>query len=272
VVKVWNIRHGRCVLIKDLIEVAAPITYGAFSPDFTKLVIGDGSGRVYLLALEDPEDEDPPLNPPGVSVGFFNVPTSCGRQRAVRRPRPYLPHDELPPPGVEAHKELSTKLMDGQKTAKQYLSTYQLMIHPDPTVGVVQGGNYASTGLFRTEAHVNRDPNEPLLSPFRGKQQDSQQSSRQADYRRTWFPRQKEEQDSLLHTSDRPRSSSKSGSRISWLNTIKEGIKHDEQDIDRLSLDPATWQELAREKAELDDSLIELQYETSIFDSDEADD
>ncbi|KAJ2996825.1 hypothetical protein NUW58_g846 [Xylaria curta] len=51
VVKVWNIRHGKGVLIKDLIEVAAPITYGAFSPDYTRLVIGDGSGRVYLRAV-----------------------------------------------------------------------------------------------------------------------------------------------------------------------------------------------------------------------------
>ena len=55
----WNIRHGKEVLVKDLIEVAAPITFGAFSPDYTKLVIGDGSGRVYLLALEEEDgDED----------------------------------------------------------------------------------------------------------------------------------------------------------------------------------------------------------------------
>ncbi|KAI3327636.1 WD40 repeat-like protein [Xylariaceae sp. AK1471] len=271
VVKVWNIRHGRCVLVKDLIEVAAPITYGAFSPDFTKLVIGDGSGRVYLLALEDPEDEDPPLSPPGVSAGFLNVQTSGASQRTVRRSRPYLPHDELPPPGAEAHNEPSNKLMDGQKIAREYLNTAQLVLHPDPTVGVVQGVNYAQTGLFRTEAHVDEDLNEPLLNPYKGTQQDCQQANRQADYRRTWFPRQKEEQDGLGDTNGWHQSWYDYRPKIPWLNATQKEVDDEEKEIDLYHFDPATWQELKKEKAELDDSLIELDYETSIPDSDEDD-
>ncbi|KAI1751181.1 WD40 repeat-like protein [Xylaria castorea] len=258
VVKVWNIRHGRGVLVNDLIEVAAPITYGAFSPDFTRLVIGDGSGRVYLLALEDPEDEDPPPNPAGVSAGFLNVQTSSGNQRAVRRPRPFLPHPELPPPG-------GNKLMDGQESAREYLNTAQLVLHPDPTVGAVQGANYTGTCLFRAEAHVDENPNEPLLATFQSKQQDRQQSNRRTNLLRTSLSREVQLMDGVTyfngwhedgHTHQRTKAS---------VDDDDNEQKVDHEDI----FDHATWLELKKERAELDDRLIELDYETSILDSDD---
>lgn len=236
------------MLVKDLIEVAAPITYGAFSPDFTKLVIGDGSGRVYLLALEDTEVEDPPV---GASAGVVNVPTDAGGHRAVRRPRPFTPHPELAPPSVEDHNIHKERLMDGQKKAREYLHTAKLVRHPDPTVGVVQGINYEQTGLYRVEAHIDKDPHGDLISPFASKQQDQQHSVQRANSRRTRVPRRKEFQDRTMETTD------------GWPQ------EETTQNIDQYRFDPATWQQLKAERAEIDDSLIELDYETSIPDSDE---
>ncbi|KAI8955880.1 WD40 repeat-like protein [Xylaria longipes] len=261
VVKVWNIRHGKGVLVKDLIEVAAPITYGAFSPDYTRLVIGDGSGRVYLLALEDPEDEDPPPNPAGVSAGFLNVKTSSGNQRAVRRPRPFLPHPELPPPG-------GNNLMEGQESAREYLNTAQLVLHPDPTVGAVQGANYAGTCLFRAEAHVDENPNEPLLATFQSKQQDRRQPNRRANLLKTPLPQETQLMNGITyvngwheygHIHQPPKES---------VDDDDNEQKADYEDI----FDHATWLELKKERAELDDHLIELDYETSILDSDDEKD
>ncbi|KAI0536891.1 hypothetical protein GGR58DRAFT_373244 [Xylaria digitata] len=257
VVKVWNIRHGKGVLVKDLIEVAAPITYGAFSPDFTRLVIGDGSGRVYLLALEDPENEDPPPNPGSASAGFLNIQMNGGSQHSIRRPRLFLPHPELPPP--DAH---STQLMEGQESAREYLHSAQLMLHPDPTIGAVQGINYARTGLYRTEAHVKEDPNEPLLATFQSKRHEAQ------PYRlRAQFPRQLEQKGKGLFNGWHNELSTHQSTEVPFGDDDDNGDQH-LPDI----LDYATWLELKKEKAELDDRLIELDYETSILDSDDEND
>ncbi|KAI0449815.1 WD40 repeat-like protein [Xylaria acuta] len=261
VVKVWNIRHGRGVLVKDLIEIAAPITYGAFSPDFTRLVIGDGSGRVYLLALEDPEDEDPPPNPAAVSAGFLNIQTSSGNQRAVRRPRPFLPHPELPPPG-------GNKLMEGQESAREYLNTAQLVLHPDPTVGAVQGANYAGTCLFRAEAHVDENPNEPLLATFQSKQQDRQWSNRRTNLLGTPLAREAQLTNGTTyvngwHDDDHTHQPTK--------ESVDDNDNEQRSDYGDI-FDHATWLELKKERAELDDRLIDLDYETSILDSDDEKD
>jgi hypothetical protein len=268
VVKVWNVRHGKGVLVKDLIEVAAPITYGAFCPDFNKLVIGDGSGRVYLLALEDTEDEDPPVNPPGVSAGFLKVQTSGGKQHSVRRPRPFLPHDELPPPGAQAHGEQS----DVREIAREYLTTAQLELHPDPTVGVIQGTYYAQTGLFRAEAHINENPAEPLRIDFTRKQMYFQKGDRVANHHRFPVLRQQQQQQQQQGKS----SANANGweqdwytgrSNMQWPHTFDDS----EEGFDQDRFDHATWLELKKERAELGDSLIDLDldYESSIVDSDD---
>ncbi|KAI1083839.1 hypothetical protein F5B20DRAFT_352284 [Whalleya microplaca] len=162
VVKVWNIRHGKGVLVKDLIEVAAPITFGAFSPDYTKLVIGDGSGRVYLLALEDDYIASEPLK----------IQLDSGAQRSIRRPRPFIPHGDLP------HPDDDNSNPSGPSRAKGYLDNQQLVLHPDKAVGAVQGPRYSETGLYRAEAHLDEDVNGPLLSGFENLQQANRSFSR----------------------------------------------------------------------------------------------
>ncbi|KAL7623963.1 hypothetical protein AAE478_005520 [Parahypoxylon ruwenzoriense] len=234
VVKVWNIRHGEGILVRDLIEVAAPITAGAFSPDYTRLVIGDGSGRVYLMDLEDDEDQSQSA---AISSGFLSLQFN-GKRRVVRRPRPYIPHDELPPPGdLEASSQ--PKLQIGQERAKEYLSTSRLVMYPDATIGAVQGPAYAETKLYRAEAHLDGNMNQPLLSGFEHFQRINQTFSRTTRLRR---------QMDLGEISQSLRD----------LHSQNELL-----DLDIESLDANTRSELVADRAELDVSPLDLDYDSS---------
>ncbi|KAI1269804.1 WD40 repeat-like protein [Xylariaceae sp. FL1019] len=235
VLKVWNIRHGKGELVKELLEVAAPITCGAFSPDYSKLVIGDGSGRVYLLALENPEIEDKPASS---SAGFLDVQLN-GKRRSIRRPRPFAPHPELPPPDSD-QTHLSPDLMEGQARAREFLGAREIEIHPNPVIGAVQGPVYR--GPHCLDAHVVQDKTMPLLPVVEQRQQVNQ-------VRRplSQIPRQATPERSTLH----------------W-------PAHDLDSYDYFASNKQY--DFLAEGAELDDRLIEFDYETSIPDSDEEDD
>ncbi|GAP87947.1 putative WD repeat domain-containing protein [Rosellinia necatrix] len=257
VVKVWNIRHGNGTPIRNILEAQGPITSGAFSPDFTRLAIGDGSGRVCLLALEDSEEDDATPNP--VSNSFLGMPAGGNNQLSVRRLRPFVPHSDLPPPGATTEQDDVA-----QEMAREYLKTGQLVLHPDPTVGAVQGANYATTSLFLAEEHINGDPNEPLLAATESKQQHYQ---RRINPRNTTLLRQQLDQsrNAEAHVNG-------------YAYQPGEGLTDDDgsdgdsdvqEEPDYPSfVDHATWLELKKERAELDDRLIELDYESSILDSD----
>ena len=185
VVKVWNVRHGNAVLVKNLVEASGPIICGAFSPDFTKLAVGDGTGRVYLMTLDEEEEKDEAAaaaTSTTVSSGALNSSAFLklgGKQ--IRRPRPIIPHPEVPPPGDDNSAALATAaaadtatselLYPGQERAREYLRNGELVLHPGLGIGAVQGPNYAQTGLFRAEAHAGGDPSQPLVAVFEVQQQ-----------------------------------------------------------------------------------------------------
>ncbi|KAH9908060.1 hypothetical protein F4778DRAFT_720164 [Xylariomycetidae sp. FL2044] len=242
VVKVWNIRHGNGVLVKDLMEVGAPITAGSFSPDFTKLVIGDGSGRVYLLALDDEEESTNTTQPAAISAGFLRLQIG-GKQQAIRRPRPFIPHAEIPPPADSDSTQ--PNLETGQTRAKDFLSKGELILHPDITIGAVQGEKYAQTNLFRAEAHVNGDINEPLVDEFQIKQQFNQ---RQKPNARQIQEQREIRMDESLH----------------MLQSIN--ISAD------MALGPEVRAELAEEGAEIEFSPLDFDYESSPEDLEDDDD
>ncbi len=93
VVKVWNVRSLNKPLVRDLLECPASVSFGAFSPDFSKLVVGDASGRVFVLSVD--EDENSPLG----FGSFTTVKLPDGSTKTVRRPRPFLPH-AAPTPAI----------------------------------------------------------------------------------------------------------------------------------------------------------------------------
>ncbi|KAK6845154.1 hypothetical protein PG995_015264 [Apiospora arundinis] len=164
VVKVWDIRQGRAILVRDLIECAGPVTFGAFSPDQTQLAVGDGSGRVYLLSLDEGEIYIQPIAT--ATTGLWSVQLD-GQQKNIRRPRPFIPHAEVPPPGSAAAPAQAAQ------GGHEYVEQHVVRLHPDRTIGAVQGINYAACGFYCAEAHVDGDPSQPLLEDIERKQREN---------------------------------------------------------------------------------------------------
>lgn len=163
VVKVWNVRRRRRPFVRDLLEAPGPISIGAFAPDRARLAVGDATGRLFLLSL-DRRDEHP--------AHLATLPGPDGGRR-VRRPTPFIPHPEPPPPPPAATGGRGDDDDDADEPPSAaaharaaYLASGQLVLHPSPVVGAVQGPAYARSGLFRRDAHVDEDPARPLLPDF----------------------------------------------------------------------------------------------------------
>ncbi|KAM6476539.1 hypothetical protein HDV62DRAFT_374966 [Trichoderma sp. SZMC 28011] len=169
-VMVWNVRKKHRPYIRTILEAPGPISCGAFSPDFRKLVVGDATGRVFLFSINK---EDEP------EAHFIRIP---GVDRPLRRPTPFIPHPEPEPPYRDPDNPNNVNDDDDTHIAdlvkRIYLDTKQLVIDPNPTIGAVQGPEYASTGLYRREAHLNEDPAGHLLSYFERNQRQSIAASR----------------------------------------------------------------------------------------------
>jgi WD40 repeat protein len=162
VVKVWNVRHEK-PLVRNLLDVKAPVSYGKFSPDKSKLIVGDASGRVYFLSTQE-EDQIPDI------VSAINIGNLQGGEARRRIPRLVIPHtDPEPPVGYCRHQT-------GQELARAYLEKGQLEfnIARDPTVGTVQGPNYAETGRYDAAAHIDGDVAGPLTAANDVRQLESQ--------------------------------------------------------------------------------------------------
>jgi WD40 repeat protein len=149
-VKVWNIR-GRGAKGRVILEAPAQISHGAFSPDYSKLVIGDASGRVFILSVGEDEEKPP-------SFVSLSGPPGLG-QMTRRRPTPITPHDEPPPPP-----QLTQRRETNFDLGRAYVNARRLKFSGDRTVGMVQDVNYAETGLFRREAHADHDPTKELMA------------------------------------------------------------------------------------------------------------
>ncbi len=186
-VKVWNIRNRTKPLVRDLLECQAPVSFGGFSPDSSKLVIGDSSGRVFLLSTDD--DDDSSL----AAASFAKVPLPDGTTRMVRRPKLYIRHAEPPPPSHDEAGVLSRVDETGVSRARDYVASGHIRLVKDPTVGAVQGPNYQETNLYRSDAHFNEDPAGPLLARFEAQQQENQKMYNMQSCYLPWPPDTKED-------------------------------------------------------------------------------
>ncbi|PFH62008.1 hypothetical protein XA68_15550 [Ophiocordyceps unilateralis] len=165
VVKVWNVRNRGDPFVRDLLEAPGPISVGAFSPDHARLAVGDATGRVFLLSVDE-RDEHP---------AHLMAAPGCPNRR-VRRPRPFTPHPEPEPPPPAADDEGESRSWSttiASYARNTYLDTKQLTLHANPVIGAVQGPSYASTALFRREAHLDEDPFAPLLTEYERLQRDA---------------------------------------------------------------------------------------------------
>ncbi|KAK1639385.1 hypothetical protein BDP81DRAFT_343384 [Colletotrichum phormii] len=175
VVKVWNVRNLPQPLVRDLLEAPGAIACGAFSPCYSRLAIGDASGRVMLLSLNK-EDEPPakfvlPPMPPGMRP-----------RRPVRRPIPVIEHADPPAPHNQ-NQEQNQEPKTGVERGRSMLSSGQLIRHPDATVGVIQGPAYSTLGLHCPKSHFEGDASQPLLAKVEEIQQENQKMFRRRSLR-----------------------------------------------------------------------------------------
>ncbi|KAL7799856.1 quinon protein alcohol dehydrogenase-like superfamily [Trichoderma ceciliae] len=229
-VMVWNVRKKRKPYVKTLLEAPGPISCGAFSPDLRKMVVGDATGRVFLFSI-DKEDEP--------EAHFITIP---GVDRQIRRPTPFIPHPDPEPPERNPEDPENTYDEDddlhiADLVKRAYLDTKQLVINPNPTIGAVQGPEYASTGLFRREAHLDEDPAGHLLSYFERNQRQSIEASR----------------GELARSVRRLRDPGEPGAQLQSRHDINKG-----QDLDVEGLTESDLADLLQSKAEL--SISEVDY------------
>ena len=126
VVKAWDIRrHPADVHIRDVAHVGAAIQDGAFSPDFTHLLVGDADGAIHVLSSapcgppsDDPDDSD--------NECITESPIRLIRASDGNGKRLDLDDDN---PGTE-----------GIETARQLLASGQLDMHP--VYGPGKGSQY----------------------------------------------------------------------------------------------------------------------------------
>ncbi|KAF4777085.1 WD repeat domain-containing protein [Colletotrichum scovillei] len=175
VLKVWNVRNLRQPLVRDLLEAPGAIACGAFSPCYSRLAIGDASGRVMLLSLN--KEDEPPAKfvlPP--------MPAGMRPRRPVRRPIPVIEHPDPPAPH---HNNQDQEPRTGVERGRRMLSSGQLIRHPDATVGVIQGPAYSTLGLHCPKSHFEGDASQPLLAKVEEIQQENQKMFRRRSLRVT---------------------------------------------------------------------------------------
>ncbi len=188
-VKAWDIKapQGRAY-VRNVLSLAGAIISGAFSKDFSKLLVGDATGKIHLMSINDCELEGGP-----VAMGFKNSSSKEGSRKSatekyfsteftlqqlleqrngllsknIKRPKLIIPHEEpshpegpeINPPRDETPAEI----------AKQYLK--KCWLEQRGSLGVFQGANYQESGWYDPKAHEDGDKDQPLLTQFHEDQQ-----------------------------------------------------------------------------------------------------
>ena len=58
-VKVWNIKlAAENVLVRDLVQIDAGVMCGAFTTDYSRLLLGDAAGGIHLHSIQSLDDDD----------------------------------------------------------------------------------------------------------------------------------------------------------------------------------------------------------------------
>jgi hypothetical protein len=172
-VKAWDVTAPpRQAFVRDVLVLSGGISAGAFSKDCSQLVVGDATGKVHLLSINDSDLEERPAQP---AQPINPIQHRHSLQRGgllpsnIKRPKVLIPHPEPPPPiGFDLGADVE---QTGKELAQTYVEEGMIKLHEDPAIGAVQGVNYHETGLFLTEAHENRDGTAPLLPSWQSKQQ-----------------------------------------------------------------------------------------------------
>ncbi|CAK7266850.1 hypothetical protein SEPCBS57363_002300 [Sporothrix epigloea] len=211
-VKAWNVRtHGASGLspfVRDVLRCPAPVSFGAFSPGKAQLAVGDASGRVFLLSVDNSieDDEEDKLfiseDEAGSSDGDDEVnvsaninkgmaPTRPGLLRrshlafmhhppeVIRHPTPPRPTEGATPraKGTALDNAIRKRESDDEDSglvrSRAFLSSGQIVVHRNRTIGAVKGPNYSETNLFCRDFHQDGLPGRPLLAQYDRQQQEN---------------------------------------------------------------------------------------------------
>lgn len=139
---------------------------GAFSEDFQQLLIGDATGKVHLLGVDDSDIlNDSPKKPHS-----FQAKEQLQRggilATNIRRPKVLIHHPEPEPP---AGYQKAEKEFTGKDLADELVKNGIVAITKD--IGAVQSEHYHESNWYRREAHVGEDPTAPLIPEVHAKQQ-----------------------------------------------------------------------------------------------------
>ncbi|PVH82954.1 hypothetical protein DL98DRAFT_513632 [Cadophora sp. DSE1049] len=158
VIKAWDLGavDGE-TLVRDVISISGGISTGVFNADCSKLLIGDATGKIYLLSVDDSDIQED-LKPAAIST-MPRLAIGSQLSRAIRRPKVVIPHAEPdPPPGYV----VETVEKTGPEIAREYLESGQIIRIKEPYNFVYQGPFYSQMNRYNMEAHVNCDPNQKL--------------------------------------------------------------------------------------------------------------
>ena len=179
-VKAWDIRRPKGqAFVRTVLSVSGVITAGAFSSNFSNLLIGDATGKVHLLETHEHDNDIEEFGHGNYGIAPYSASTSLARRSEVfvpethykynflvRRPMALIHHPQpSPPEGFRKAEEAEEAT--AHDIASDYLKKGFLTMHPDPGIGPIQGPNYAETGLFLNLAHECNDPALPLLPEWR---------------------------------------------------------------------------------------------------------
>lgn len=178
--KAWDVRAPKGeAYVRTVLSVSGGISAGAFSKDFSKLLIGDATGKVHLIEVGDSDDSGDPGGEDAVVAEQRSLTTSRDQpamqsddrsQQPLKRPKVLIPHPEPLPPSEFEH-GMEEKEQTAHAMAEAYIESGQLIVHPDRGIGAIQGPNYADTLLYRFEAHEDFDGTKPLRPEWGSRQQ-----------------------------------------------------------------------------------------------------
>lgn len=154
VIKSWNIKLAtEDVHVRDVAHFEAGVMCGAFSPDFTNLLVGDARGSVHVLSTAPIipfEDDDDDVR----AISFKRAGDDDGRHQSSHRP---TQDDDK----------------SAANAARRLIASGELIMHP--LWGAGKGPNYQ--GPFAKYAREDgADPTaEPLLPEYQAQQLDPHQ-------------------------------------------------------------------------------------------------
>lgn len=170
-VKAWDVTAApRHAFVKDVLVLSGGVSAGAFSHDHSQLLIGDATGKVHLMRVDDWDILDPPHHVNQHIKGRHLLKHGGVLPSGIKRPKVIIPHAEPAPP--KEHHPVASILdeQSGPEIAHQLVKNGLIEIRPDPWIGAVQGPRYSESSLFHYDAHEGQDGTAPLLPEWQRKQ------------------------------------------------------------------------------------------------------